>query len=220
MNNTHYLRNGFILLIAMLPVIYLAYNYNSLPEIVATHFSLDGKADKFGSKKELWFIVILLSGLATGVYFLIKNIYRIDPKRTAKLSVAIFQRISVGLVVFLSAVNILVVYSTITGSVIMTKLIFPFVGLLFVYIGNFMHGLKPNYFVGIRVPWTLENEDNWRATHQFGGKLWFGGGILITICTLIFPESAGIFIFIGGTLLLGLIPVIYSYLYFKKSKQQ
>jgi uncharacterized membrane protein len=220
MNNKNFLRDGFILIIAILPIIYLAYTYNSLPEIVPTHFGLDGRADKFGPKKELWFVVILLSGITAGIYFLIKNIHRIDPKRTAKISSTVFQKISVGLVIFLSAVNILIIYSSINGSVIMAKLIFPFVGLLFVYIGNFMHSIKPNYFVGIRVPWTLENEENWRATHQFAGKLWFAGGILITVSTLLSPESAGIIIFICGTLLLGLIPMIYSYLYFKKSKQQ
>lgn len=220
MSNRNFLRDILILLIASMPVVYLAYNYDALPQIVPTHFGLDGKADHFGPKKELWLIVILLSAISAGVHFLIKNIHKIDPKKAARLSTSSFQKISVGIVIFLSALNILIVYSSISGSIILTKLIFPFAGLFFIYIGNFMHSIKPNYFVGIRVPWTLENEDNWRATHQFGGKLWFAGGIIITISTLLFPAKTGMVIFMTGVALLAIIPIIYSYLYFKKYKQQ
>jgi uncharacterized membrane protein len=143
MSSRYFLRNTFILLVAFMPVIYLAYNYNNLPKIVPTHFGLDGKADGFGPKKELWFVVILLSAISTGIYFLIKNLNKIDPKKTAKLSSSAFQKISAGLVIFLSALNILLVYSSISGSIVLSKLIFPFSGLFLIYMGNFMHSIKP-----------------------------------------------------------------------------
>jgi len=219
MSNTYSPRNIIVWVIVLVPVVYLAYSYNALPQIVATHFGLDGKADGFGPKKELWFIVILLSAIATGVYFLIKNLSKIDPKKTAKLSADAFQKISLAVVVLLSALNILIIYSSIQGSMAPNKLLFPFLGLFFCYLGNLMHSIKPNYFVGIRTPWTLENEGNWRATHQFGSKLWFIGGIIITISTLLFPLKSGSIIFMCGIACLGIMPVIYSYLYFKKHKQ-
>ncbi|HXB44896.1 MAG TPA: SdpI family protein [Puia sp.] len=211
-------RNAAIFLIVLVPIGYLAYNYASLPEIVPTHFGIDGKANGFSPKKNLWFVVILLSAISIGVYFLINNISRIDPKKTAKLSAAAFKKISIALVILICASNILIVYSSIHRSLVVNKLLFPFLGLFFIYIGNLMHSIKPNYFVGIRVPWTLENEDNWRATHQFGGKLWFIGGIIITICTLWLPLQPGTIIFICGIALLAIIPVIYSYIYFKNHK--
>ena len=219
MRNRFFIRDVAILMIALVPVAYLAYNYTSLPQIVPTHFGIDGKANGFSQKKKLWLIVIFLSAISAGVYFLIKNLPKIDPKKTAKLSAAAFKKISIAMVVLLSALNILIVYSSIHGSIVLNKLLFPFLGLFFIYMGNLMHSIKPNYFVGIRVPWTLESEDNWRATHQFGGKLWFVGGIIITICTLLFPVEAGSIIFMCGIALMVIIPVIYSYLYFKNHKQ-
>jgi uncharacterized membrane protein len=92
------------------------------------------------------------------------------------------------------------------------------VGLLFAFIGNIMLNIKPNYFAGIRTPWTLESEDNWCATHRLAGKLWFAGGILITILTLLIPSKAGFVVFMCCVGVLVLIPAIYSYLYFKKSR--
>jgi uncharacterized membrane protein len=70
----------------------------------------------------------------------------------------------------------------------------PLMGLLFSVLGNYMHSIKPNYFVGFRTPWTLENEDNWRKTHQLMARIWVPGGLLITIGTLLLPFMAG-FIF-------------------------
>jgi uncharacterized membrane protein len=96
------------------------------------------------------------------------------------------------------------------------KLILPLLGLLFLVLGNYMHSVKPNYFIGLRIPWTLENEDNWRKTHQLMGKLWVAGGLLITICTLLLPAEAGFFLLMGITALITIIPAVFSYRYFKK----
>ena len=63
-------------------------------------------------------------------------------------------------------------------------------GLLFAFMGNLMHNIKPNYFAGVRTPWTLEDPDTWRATHRLAGKLWFGGGIFVTIAVLVLPVES------------------------------
>ena len=64
------------------------------------------------------------------------------------------------------------------------RYVFAGVGLLLCLIGNYMHTIKPNYFAGLRLPWTLNNEDNWRKTHLLAGKLWFVGGLVIAILCL------------------------------------
>ncbi|HTD42217.1 MAG TPA: SdpI family protein, partial [Mucilaginibacter sp.] len=92
----------------------------------------------------------------------------------------------------------------------------PVVGLLFAFIGNIMHSIKPNYFAGVRTPWTLEDDDTWRATHRLAGKLWFTGGIALTIAVLLLPVKAGMIVFMSMIAILVLIPVIYSYIYYKK----
>lgn len=212
-------RNILIILIAVLPVIYLAYNYESLPAVVPTHFGLDGKPNGYSAKSDLWLLVIILNIISIGVYFLVKNLPKIDPKKTAKLSSSAFQKIGFGVAVFMSALSIMIIYSGLNNHNNFSKLFYPLMGLFFIYLGNLMHSIKPNYFVGIRVPWTLEDPSNWRATHQLGGKLWVAGGLAITILTLLLPQRAAGIVFIIITALLVIIPISYSYLYFQKHKQ-
>jgi uncharacterized membrane protein len=93
----------------------------------------------------------------------------------------------------------------------MGKGFYPLVCLFYVYLGNLFTTLKPNYFVGIRTPWTLENETVWRKTHHFGGRVWVAGGLVLAVVTLLLPKTAAFVVFICGTLCLGLGPIIYSY---------
>jgi uncharacterized membrane protein len=209
----------FVFIIALVPVFYLATVYDSLPETIPTHFGFSGKPDGFGNKNTLWITASILPVVSIGIYFLLSNLYRIDPKKTAKLAPEIFFKIGMAVVLFFAALGISIIYASAHGSFSM-RLFLPIMGLFFVYMGNMMHSIKPNYFVGIRLPWTLEDPDNWRATHQLGGKLWFIGGIIITIGTLLLPEKIAMIFFLCGTAIIVLIPIIYSYRYFKSHSLQ
>ncbi|MEC8832569.1 MAG: SdpI family protein, partial [Bacteroidota bacterium] len=89
---------------------------------------------------------------------------------------------------------------------------------LFIIFGNYFKTIKANYFIGIRTPWTLENESVWKETHKLGGKIWFAGGLLIILSSLIFNEKINIIIYMSCIAIMVLVPVIYSYLLFKKLK--
>ena len=183
------------------------------------HFDINGNPNRYGNKDELIGVQILLSVITITVYFLIHYLPKIDPKKTVSYSAETFKKISFLLVIFLSAIQLITINSSITGRFTLNKFLLPILGLFFAYLGNLMHSIKPNYFFGIRTPWTLEDPETWRATHQLGGKLWFIGGITITIITLILPTKIAFPIFIGIIITMSLIPVIYSYLYFKKHNQ-
>ena len=99
------------------------------------------------------------------------------------------------------------------------RYIFAGVGLLLCLIGNYMHTIKPNYFAGLRLPWTLNNEDNWRKTHLLAGKLWFIGGLATAILCLLVPDTVAIVLFFIATIVLVLVPVIYSYRLYRKNDQ-
>jgi uncharacterized membrane protein len=208
-----------IFIIALVPVFYLGAIYNSLPETIPTHFGFSGKPDSFGNKNTLWITGAILPVVSIGIYFLLNNLYRIDPKKTAKLSPETFSKIGMAVVLLFAALGISIIYASAHGSFSM-RLFLPIMGLFFVYMGNMMHSIKPNYFVGIRLPWTLEDPDNWRVTHQLAGKLWFSGGIIITIATLLLPEKIAMIFFFCGTAIIVLIPIIYSYRYFKNHSLQ
>lgn len=206
--------------VALIPGIYLAANWNSLPERVALHFDLEGKPDRYGDKTELLVVVAVLSLMTAGIYFLLSNIYKIDPKRYAAENKDRLQRMGFAVGIFMSALCCVIVYSTTKGSIEFgLRYIFAGVGLLFSLIGNYMHNMKPNYFAGLRVPWTLNNEENWRKTHLLAGKLWFGGGLLIAILCLLLPDPISLVIFFVVTAILIIIPVVYSYRLYKKNKE-
>ena len=90
----NYLGDLAALIIWLLPLIYFMNIYSSLPLSVPTHFGIDGKPDRYSSKQEMIWIVLFLSVITLAVYFLIKYLPKIDPKKTAGYSTDIFKKIS------------------------------------------------------------------------------------------------------------------------------
>jgi uncharacterized membrane protein len=209
----------FILLVILAPAIYLALVWNSLPQQLAIHFDLTGKPDRMGDKGELLTAVLVLIVANIVSYFAITNIYRIDPKKYASDNRTRLYRIAGAIAVFLSAIAIMIISSSAQGRIRFSiGMILAATGLLFAFIGNYMPNLKPNYFAGIRLPWTLENEDNWRKTHLLAGKLWFAGGIALAVLCVFLPAIAAIVVFFVVMLVIVLIPCVYSYRLYKHSK--
>ena len=83
-----------------------------------------------------------------------------------------------------------------------------------------MPSVKPNYFIGVRTPWTLESEQNWRATHRFTGWLWTLDGFFMLILGLL-VKSAKFYATISfiNVLLVAFLPVLYSFLLFLKTQK-
>jgi len=205
-----------VILLAALPIVYLFRVYPSLPAAIPTHFGIDGKPNGYSKKGQIIWIVLFTSLISLGTYFLIRYLPRFDPKKTASQSSENMQKIAVAVVALLSAVTLAVLYSSMDGNFSFNRLFNPLMGIFFIVVGNLMYNIKPNYFVGIRVPWTLENKENWRVTHHLGGKLWVLGGILITTCSPFLSEKTGQYFFMAITSILALVPIVYSFVYFKK----
>jgi uncharacterized membrane protein len=212
------LSDAVALVVWLLPAVYLFFVYSSLPQTVPLHYDAHGGVNRYGDKSELLTLQWIMMGVPALVYLLLKFLPVIDPKKQVKYGESTFQKLALGLVIFLSALNIVILFSTAHQGLKIEKLIFPLIGLMFVFLGNIMNSIKPNYFAGIRTPWTLENEDNWRATHRLASKIWFIGGIVITILTLFLSPEAGTIVFTTCVLIMALVPIIYSYIYFRKRR--
>jgi uncharacterized membrane protein len=206
-------------LILAAPAIYLALVWKKMPEKVAMHFDLSGKPDRMGNRQELLTMMIILIITNLIIYLILTNIYRIDPKRSAAENKTRLHRLAFGVVVFMSAMLFMILYSSSHGNVRFSmNLVLAAMGLLFAFIGNYMHNIKPNYFAGFRLPWTLENEENWRKTHALGGKLWFGGGLLLGVTCIFLPSKIAMVVFFIVMGVITLIPIVYSYRLYKKQK--
>jgi len=204
--------------ILLTPLVYLAIVWQRVPWQVTMHFNIQGKPDRFGSKDELLIMTIVLVAVSALIYLLLTNIYRIDPKKYASENKTRLKKLGMGLVVFMSALQCLIIYSS-THNNISIGLMLPGLGLFFAFIGNYMPNIKPNYFAGFRLPWTLESEDNWKKTHILVGKLWFAGGIFLAIVCLFLPAKPAFIFFISVMMIITIIPIIYSYRLFVEQKR-
>lgn len=200
--------------LAALPLLYLAAIWTQLPDTIPTHFDITtGKPDGFGPKTSFAIGFALMSAF---LYGLLRAIPSLDP--TKRLQASGYDRIRLTIMLFTTGLFTLGMYTIHAGESagITSDLITSGVYLLFSAIGNIMLNVPQNYFVGIKTPWALANETNWRKTHRLAGKLWFAGGLLGFSLNLILPDelTTGLMLTIVGVLTL--VPYIYSYQLFKQ----
>jgi len=202
-----------IIAVVLLPFIYLAYIWNDLPEEVPLHWNIRGDVDRYGSKYELLLIPILLPLL---VYLIFLIVPKIDPKNKIQTMGGKYQSLKALLTIFMSGLALFIIYAAHNDSVKNPNYIVLIIGLLFVFLGNYFKTIKPNYFIGIKTPWTLENETVWKETHGLAGKMWFVGGLMIVLSSLILSKETNFTLFTIITVIIALVPVIYSYILFKQ----
>ncbi len=204
------------MLLCAAPLAYLASIWKGLSAVVPTHFNAAGEANGFSSKETLVAIIAGLSLLTFGLYLLLNNLHRIDPKRHGMEPSGSFSKLADGLALFLTAINFVAVLASSGHAIAVAKIILVLVGGLIAFMGNVMYSLKPNYFAGIRLPWTLADDGNWRATHRLAGVLWFGGGIALVAVALLAGGKYMNVVLPAVLATITLIPVAYSFWYFKQ----
>ena len=88
---------------------------------------------------------------------------------------------------------------------------------MFILIGNYLPKCKQNHTIGIKIPWTLNSEENWNATHRFSGKVWVICGILI-LFSIFLPTNFAAYAMIAVAAVMVALPIIYSYNYYKRQE--
>lgn len=203
------------LAIALIPFVYLIYIWNRLPEKVPMHWNGAGEIDRYGDKKELLVMLFMLVGITYFVFLIIPSI---DPKQKLQNMGNKLNNLRMILTLFMSGLAVFILYS-VQQKTSNPSFVLAIIGLLFAFLGNYFKTIKPNYFIGIKTPWTLENEEVWKKTHELGGKLWFVGGLLMAL-TFVLPNEMQLYTFLGITAVISIVPIVYSYLEFKKIKNQ
>ncbi|RIV44016.1 SdpI family protein [Flagellimonas pelagia] len=202
--------------IVLLPFLYLMYVWNQLPEQVPLHYNLKGEVDRYGDKSELIMIPILLPLL---IYLIFLAVPYIDPKKQIQKMGNKYDTLKLILTTFMSALALFIIYTAKNQTLTNPNIIFLIIGLLYLIFGNYFKTIKANYFIGIRTPWTLESESIWKETHKLGGKVWFVGGLLVIVCSLLLDKEINAKVFLAITIIIALIPIVYSYLLYRKEKQ-
>jgi uncharacterized membrane protein len=198
---------GFILL--LLVVIGTAISYPYLPEQVAVHWNYKGVPDRFENKS---YGVFMLPIIMAVLYVLTMILPKIDPKKSNyKRFEGTYFKMMNGILLFLFMIQVLQIASSL-GKVNPAYVIPELVGILFIFIGNFSPKFKPNYFVGIRTPWTLASEEVWKKTHRFGGKVFVILGLLLLAVPLI-PVVLQAY-YVMAVIVVGLVLIVLSSYYF------
>ncbi|HEX5111747.1 MAG TPA: SdpI family protein, partial [Saprospiraceae bacterium] len=157
--------------------------------------------------------------LSLPVYVIMLLVPRIDPKHKIEQMGGKFYTIRLVITIFMSALGIYIINASYTGNMTGMNYLFMIIGAFFAVIGNYMPAMRPNYFMGIRTPWTLENEEVWKNTHRLGGKIWVVGGLLIFLLALLIHDEKTIgIVFISMIVVLAGIPILYSYFDYRKLK--
>ena len=210
-------RKGSILamwLLALLPLVLVAVFYSRLPDQVPMHWGFDGEINRYGSKNELW----LTGALGPLFALLFQFLPRLDPKRrNYEKFQTYYEAFSLVLVAFIAVMmGVALLESFRPGTLSMGRVVSALVGLLFLFVGNIMGKVKPNFFMGIRNPWTLSDPDVWNRAHRLGGGLFFLTGLVTVVSAILLPEPVTFAVLMAGTLLTALIPTVMSYFWYKK----
>jgi uncharacterized membrane protein len=143
---------------------------------------------------------------------------KIDPKKKIEQMGGKYYQLKFIMVLFMSMFAFIILHLTENPSVSSPNLIAIPLGVLFIALGNYFKVIQPNYFIGIKTPWTLENKEVWKLTHILAGKLWIIGGLLIVVGSLTVAKSVFIYILLSTIAVIAIVPVVYSYLKFKELK--
>jgi uncharacterized membrane protein len=196
--------------VCLIPMLLAAVLYNQLPDKIPIHFNASGAADNYVPKAIACFA--LPAALALLNLFLH---FRINADPKIKNASGIFITIQKWCVPVLVSVFVPVSLFISLGNAVPVQIIAPaLVGILILICGNYLPKSRQNYTVGIKLPWTLNNEENWNKTHRLAGVLWVIGGLTILIaCALQFYTFYVLLIVI---VLLTAIPFVYSYCMHRK----
>ena len=205
----------FGLVIAALAVAISIWAYPNLPPTVATHWNLRGEADGFSSR----LVAVAIGPLVVlGITVLFNVLPRFDPRREnyAKFLSA-YWLFANAVIVFMLILHAIVVATGLGYAVRIDRLMPLFIGLLFVVIGNYLTRVEPNWFVGIRTPWTLSSDTVWRKTHRTGGWLMVIGGLAVATGAFL-PHAALLPLLILTVVVVAVIPIVQSYVLWKRER--
>jgi uncharacterized membrane protein len=191
------------------------YFFPSLPKVMPTHWNVFGQIDGTMPKEFAAWMMPLL-GLFILTTFKLAPMF--DPKnKKYHLFSHEWNIIQTVFVLFMAYMQGITFYAAYFPATQIMKPMFIGMGILFVLLGNYLSKIRQNYFIGIKVPWTLDNEDNWNKTHRFASWTFVLMGLIVFAEGFLIWNAAPIIF--GSIMLAATLPILYSYLLFKKKER-
>ena len=192
-------------ILTILPILVGVFFWNRLPDVMATHFGTNNEANGFTSKA---FAVFGLPLILLAVEWFGALVTSHDPKKQ-NISPKMFA-VVLWIIPVVSLLGAATIYPYNLGyQMDITFIAELLIGVIFIVVGNYLPKARQNYTIGIKIPWTLANEENWNRTHRLAGYLWVIGGILMVIAAL--TGIAKTQWMIAVFFILAIVPFVYSY---------
>lgn len=200
--------------VTLLPILLGLMLWNRLPAEIPTHWSMGTQPDGWSGKPFAVFglpcLMLLFHWVMIGATFLDKENVA-QHEKIMKVILAIFP--------VLSNVMMFILYCAALGlEVHMTRVMMPLMGLLFLAMGNYMPKCRQNSTIGIKIKWTLYNEENWNKTHRFGGKIFMLAGLGFVVLT--FAEGNWLVWPLVLMTATAALPMVYSYLLYRRQVEK
>ncbi len=208
-------RRWFGLVIAALAVVLSIWAYPQLPPTIATHWNVGGTADGFSSRATAVLIMPLVIIGLTGLFNVLP---KLDPRGAnyAKF-IDTYWLIANAVLLFILIGHGMIIATGLGYPVKVDRFMPIGIGLLFIVLGNYLTRVEPNWFIGIRTPWTLSSDTVWRKTHRTGGWLMVVGGFVLA-ASVFLPQGAFLPLLIAAILIVAVIPVAQSYVLWKREQ--
>lgn len=198
-------------IVMLIPMIIGLLLWDKLPEQIPSHWDINGEVDRWSSKG---FVVFFFPCLLLAIHWVCVFASCADPK--AKDYHPTMIRLVLWICPMIGLVLNSLVYAFALGYPLKVEIIMPLlVGLMFIIVGNLLPKCRQSYTMGIKLPWTLANEENWNKTHRFGGKVWVIGGIL----TMATAFLGNFWVLLGVLVVMVASPTIYSYSLYRKQNK-
>ena len=200
--------------ITLVPILLGLLLWNRLPDQLPTHFGVDGAADGWSGKG---FAVFGIPLMMLGFHIVIFFATRLDKQNRGHNEKVMNL---VGLIFpVMSIVNSVIIYTrAMELELNLSMVLFPMLGLLFIAVGNWLPKIKQNSTLGIKIKWTLYNEENWNRTHRVAGFVWVIGGVIFCLMGFV-AEKALLFLLPLQVILLAVVPMVYSWNLARKQMQ-
>ncbi len=212
-------------IVTLLPMAAGLLLWNRLPDTMATHWGINGEPDGYSSKAfaviGLPLFLAVLHGVCIWATMSGKARVRVGAQllNYAKAAQPISPKMAQLTLMICPAVSLLcggITLSHALGTPMdVSRIMALFIGALFTLVGNYLPKTRRNGVVGIKLPWTLESDDNWNRTHRFAGPLWMGCGLAVLLCGII---GAGYPLIFAAIAAMVLLPGVYSYALHRQAK--
>jgi uncharacterized membrane protein len=206
-------RKWIPLVLIVIAVFVSIFAYPHLPDRVPTHWNASGEVNGWSSR--LWGAWMLPLIMAL-IWLILRAVPHIDPRKAnyAKFQ-GMYDWLVILVIAFMLAIHVVIILAATGSPIEMHKVMMPSVGIFIAALGFLLPRVHPNWFVGIRTPWTLTSDISWERTHKIAGPLFIALGVLIVASTAIAPTTA-IWILVVAAVGITIFLFAYSYQVWKE----